>query len=823
MSYNQLISRPIKTNAKQGSYRPAFFDLAAFNLSNVEFHSRMFNEGEAELALLTEQFSFAYLREDKLRTIHAYDSQGELIPFSQFNNHFNISISSSNLFKSGKYLSRIFRPTRFGAFFKNIDVNINNSIPISKVDGLSVISVDLAKSLGYTKAEANESAQFTMFYKEGLVKGHCVFSDKIEHDVIVYGKDNIKSEIKFNSESFYLAIEPTKLSDTLRIDIQSILNLWDLFGQKQYFAWSVEGVNKFKEDLFSGKLINWLDNFDDIDPEDHDNENWTLRKALWHKIDYRRFPGLVRQAWSLFRSSMLNFAENKNGTPVFRIPVPSGIRGYFRVDLRNHDKDGSFSLSSDKTDVELDKYGNIWINPQIIEDFLSVKGGADLDDSAGIIPVEDGKAIIYRNPNQYGEYGLHSITYLDNLGPKEVNKIINIIPPKKVSKPKEEKQESTGNKLFDAYLKESKKEEEPISYTRDNLLRTYTKISANSANIGTAANGEMHRSAIGITNKSLMKSFMKAFNWNLERVIDSTVKEGISSSEDMEAVSLMIEKIIDDKIPTAKSLVHRFPEKKQPLVTVAEDHPLDEMLDAIKILIKHTDKEILGEGSVSKGNRVKGYIDRIEVPITEIGIANIENQMIDAAQTHLKSYNRSMAIMLDQTKKLKVYERESIRRKEIERIQSELRESFCQYEDEEKREITKHWAYQIYKSERAVHDSILWMEGISDYTIQMFGKVGIGYQIKKNGTIERYNQASKEMIKVEQIRIWSSKELKAELYKESQEIIICAGKVLIGNDEHNLGDECKIQEGDYLVREVVQSISKKTYRPLKNSLTLYLA
>jgi hypothetical protein len=320
-----------------------------------------------------------------------------------------------------------------------------------------------------------------------------------------------------------------------------------------------------------------------------------------------------------------------------------------------------------------------------------------------------------------------------------------------------------------------------------------------------------------------MKSYMKQFNWNLERVIDSTVKEGISSSEDMEAVGLMIEKIIDDKIPTANSLVHRFPEKKQSLVTLAENHPIDEMLEAIKMLIKYTDKEILGEGSVSKGNRIKGYIDRIEIPITEIGIANIENQMIDAAEALLKSYNREMAIMLDQTKKLKDYERESIRRKEIDRIQSDLRESFYQYEDEEKREITKHWAYQIYKSERAVHDSILWIEGISDYTMQMFGKVGIGYQLKKNGTIERYNQVSNEKVKVEQIRIWSSKELKAELYKESQEIIICTGKVLIGNDELNLGDECRIEEGEYLVRGVVQSISKKTYHPLKNSLTLYLA
>ena len=40
---------------------------------------------------------------------------------------------------------------------------------------------------------------------------------------------------------------------------------------------------------------------------------------------------------------------------------------------------------------------------------MEVKGGADQDDSVAIIPVEDGRAVIYRNPNQYGEYGIHKI------------------------------------------------------------------------------------------------------------------------------------------------------------------------------------------------------------------------------------------------------------------------------------------------------------------------------------------------------------------------------------------------------------------------------
>lgn len=816
--------KEVKTNIIQGSYRPRFFDNPKFKISSADFESEFFEEGNPELSLLNQDFSFAYLREDKLRIINVVDNNNQKVRFDNFLDRFNIKINSSNLFKSGKYLSRVFRTTKYGGFYRNLNIHINNNIPVSKVDGLSLISVRLAKSLGYRNAKPNQSAQFTLFYKEGLVKGHCVFSDKIDYDVIIYGRDNIKDEIRFDSEEFYLAIEPVKLSDTLRIDIQSLLNIWELFGQEQFFTWAADGVENFKRDLYNGTLNRWLDNFDSIEPEDYEKENWTLRKAIWHKLDYRDYPGLVRQAWSLFRSSLINMGENSKGIPAFRIPVPGGMRGYFRVDLRKHDKEGSFSLKSQKRDVELDQYGNIWINPEIIESFLEIKGGADLDDSAGIIPVENNRVIIYRNPNQYGEFGIHTITYLDNLAPSTVNILEGTIPLKKITETKSTEKIQTGNKLFDKYLSHQKSvKDKSVSYTIDNLLKSYTLISKNSTNIGTAANAEMQRSSVGIIDKKLMNQLLIKYSWDLERVIDSTVKEGVNSREDIDAVENMYEKIISCKIPVAKSLVYRFPKSLQKELTISKEHPLDELLEAIKLIIVHTDKEILGKGSVSKGDRIKGYIDKIDIPISKIGIANIDNPMTEISEELLLKYNKSMAIMLDKTNSLKDFEREIIRKNELQRIREELVNEFNLFNQPEKEEITKHWAYQIYKSEKAVHDSILWIDEIADYTIKMFANIGIAHHIGKNGSIERYKEKLTRIQKINSIRIWSNKEIRKEDYLNSDVALVIDKNVLMGDIELNLGDECRISEGEYKIKRVIQSRSKKTMRPLRNSLTLYLA
>ena len=761
----------VETNISQGSYRPPFFDLPEFNIKRAEFNSLFFNKEDVEKHLLQGQFSFTYLREDKLRVIDAFNTNGEHIQFKNFLQHFGINIKSKNLFKTGKYLSRVFRPIKYGSFFKGLDVHINNNHSGKITDGISLISVDLAKSLGWENAKAEMSAQFTLFFKNGLVKGHCVLSDKIKHDVVIYGSENIKTEISLSNGYEYVTLEPIKLGESLRMDIQSMLNLWALFGPEQYLSWAYQGMNKFKEDLFAGNLSRWLDNFDEIDKEEYDNEQWVLRKAIWANVDYTKYPGLIRSAWYMMKNSIMRYAEGLNGLPSFRIPILEGKRGYIRVDLREHDGDGNFLPAVEKDTVELDKYGNLWINETDIVEFMAVKGGADQDDSVCIIPIEDGKAVIYRNPNQYGEYGIHNIKSSD-IELRHVHKLVSKVPIKEI---KEEKGNVardflfSKNSILNSFLQTLEPSREYlIDYSLPNLIRTYTKISDNTASIGVAANAEMLRSAIGITKPKLMSTLIKKFNWNLERIIDATVKEGVDAKEDMESVRGFFNYIIENRVKIPAALLNRFPEKMQSEVVIELKHPMDELLEAIKILIDRIDLEILGRGSASRSNRITGLIDNLDTPIVELGMSAVNNPLYDLAVGIMKDYKRTIAIMLETTKDKDYVE--LLRKEGIEVIQTDLLRKMSVFSSDERSLIVNIMAYEIYKGSSAVHDSIIWigdkenLKGTASDTIVMLANAGLAYHVKKNGGVSRYQELKRAVTELKEVRVWSKEPFRADDY-----------------------------------------------------------
>ncbi|KAB2846947.1 MAG: hypothetical protein F9K45_00770 [Melioribacteraceae bacterium] len=822
----------MKDKTANNSYEYHFFNSTIHKISKVEFQSLFFSEADIERTLLEGRFSFAYLREDKLRNIDVYDTQGVRIKSNEFLKRFGIVINSSNLFKTGKYLSRVFRPSKYGSFVDNLDIHMNQNHNGKVTDGISLISLRLAHRLGWKEAQPEMSSQFTLFYKDGLVKGHCVVSDKIEHDVVIYGDDNIKKEITLTNGLNYIALEPVKLGNSLRLDIQSLLNLWEVFEGEKYLQWAFEGIEKFKEDLFNGKLVNWLDNFNEIDNEKYENENWTLRKAIWSKVDFRRYPGLVRAAWTMFRSSILTYAENSKGEPVFRIPVPDGKRAYLRVDLRNHNKDGNFCTTVKRQNVELDKYGNLWLNPNDAYDTLTTLGGADFDDSVGIIPVEDNKAIIYRNPNQYGEL-VHAKIIYKGVKAEAGHNISGSFPSKySFVEQMEFKRSVWDNTMLSEWLKKREKliptNNIIMDYTIANLIRAYNTIKDNSTNIGYAANGEMARSAIRITQEDYFLKIKNRFIWSLERIIDATVKDGIAADEDMKAVSDMYEYIIENKIPLPKSLFYRLPKKIQDKVCLADKHPLDELLEAVKYFIEEADKEILGSGSVSKGNRVKGKIDNLDIPIIEIGRSNLDNPLFEIGVSLLGYYNKNIAILLDITDKLPTFEKEMKRKEGIDKIQKSFLSKLSKYTIDERCLLAKVFAYQIYKTNRAPHDSILWirdidgLHGTANDTIQMLANLELGCQIKNNGSLKRVREKKVEKITTKNIRIWSSDSVSSIKYECASEILIESNKALINGSILNVGEECRISEGVYKIYSVVQAISRSNSRPLKNSLVVYL-
>lgn len=832
-SFTSLVHHKVEHNLNQGCYTLKFFELKDFGLSKVFLNSTEFSSGNAEKELLIGDHSFAYLREDKLHTLEAFDGSNNKILFKDFCLKFGIRIKSNNLFKTGKYLSRVFRPVRYAGHFRNIRVYINQNPKLmgNVTDGISLISLSLAKALGWKKAQAGMSAQFTMFFDQGLVKGNCVISDTIDHDVIVYGNENIKTEIALGNGIQYISLEPLKLSSTLRMDIQSLLNLWNLFGAEQYLDWAYKGIEEFKSDLLSGKLNNWLDDFDDLDAEDYETETWTLRQAIRHKLDYTRFPGLVRQGWTMFRSGMRQFALSGKGEPKFRIPVPSGLRGYIRVDLRNHDGDGNFTSNKNPEVVHLDKFGNLWVHPDLVTEFMEVKGGADQDDGVAIIPVEKNQAVIYRNPNQYGEYGIHKINY-ENITVDKINKLVGTVPQKTINAETQQNLVSEVlNPLLQSYLYNLPiKTQAPVEYSITNLLKTLFRITNNSASIGLAANAEMIRSAIGITDPELFEKLFKDYNWNLERIIDSTVKEGISATADMEAVANLIDYIIENDIAVPKALSYRFSEKQRSELIYHESHPLDNLLDGIKYFLDEADLEILGKGSVSRGNRVKGIIDNLDIPLIEIGSANLSNPLTDLAASLLKNYNRKIAILLEKSKDMEISEREICRQEGIEQTQKDLLADLSIYSPEDRQLLVQHWANSIYLSERAPHDSILWigdkedLKGTSMDTIKMLAALGIAHNINITAT-EKNRAITKTELKtsLSQVRVWSKNIISADAFESLTELLVVKKEALLGETSLHIGDECEIEDGLYNIKTIVQSKSKKNNSVLKNSLTIYLS
>ena len=387
---------------------------------------------------------------------------------------------------------------------------------------------------------------------------------------------------------------------------------------------------------------------------------------------------------------------------------------------------------------------------------------------------------------------------------------------------------SSGNTLLASFLSELQTHDDPIiEYNLENLIKTYTKISQSFVSIGVAANAEMIRSAIDIMQPELFEELKQRFNWNLERIIDATVKDGVDAKEDMDAVTGLFKHVAVNKICVPETIKHRFPESIRGEVIIATKHPLDELLGAIKYLIAKTDKDILGEGSAAKGNRILGMIDNLKTPIIELGLSAINNPIHDVAINLMKNYNQKIAILRESTKDKN--NPETLRTEGIEKIQNSLLKELGKFTGDERYLIVNIWSYNIYKSVAAVHDSILWigdkddLRGTASDTIEMLANTGFAFHVNNDEYLKRFREVHEPSTELKQIRVWSKEELRAEDFSGFTQLTIQGKEVLLGDAVLNLGDEFKIENNTYPIKTVVQSLSRKNKDiPLKNSLTIYL-
>lgn len=366
-----------------------------------------------------------------------------------------------------------------------------------------------------------------------------------------------------------------------------------------------------------------------------------------------------------------------------------------------------------------------------------------------------------------------------------------------------------------------------IDYSVKNLLKRYTSISSNSASIGITANGEMIKSAIGIEHPKTFELLNKYFIWDLERIIDSTVKDGVSCSDDMKAIRNMYSFIIINNIKLPKSIIHRLPNRFQESAKISEGHLLDELLEAIKMLITKADREIVGSGSVKKGNRIEGWVDSLNILVIELGMANLGNEKNKKAKVLLKKYNKQIAILLEKTKNIQRADKMKEIKKKVESIQSDYLVELSKYTSEERYKIILSITYEIYKSSSSVHDSILWINdknsanGTALDMIEILSKIGEAFTVKENGNVQREEIRPAKRI-VETIRLWSKERIDIETISSANEVLIENRQALIGDKLLNIGDACRLNNGIYSLLSLAPSYNQSKNSYLYNSFSATL-
>ena len=192
----------------------------------------------------------------------------------------------------------------------------------------------------------------------------------------------------------------------------------------------------------------------------------------------------------------------------------------------------------------------------------------------------------------------------------------------------------------------------------------------------------------------------------------------------------------------------------------------------------------------------------------------------------MRKYNRQMALMLKEAEKMEPHKKEIFRIKHTSEIQENLLKKLDTFKIVDRKEILKVFAYDVYKSEKSIHDSILWisdredLRGTASDMIDMLCDLGMAARV--TATRERKIIKSRTMVQIKQIRLWSKQEIELEKFSEATQVIVTEREAVINETTLNLGEENSISAGSYEIKEVAHVISRKTQRPLKKSISVLL-
>ncbi|MCZ7569325.1 MAG: hypothetical protein M5U01_12200 [Ardenticatenaceae bacterium] len=330
-------------------------------------------------------------------------------------------------FVLSKRISRIMRPHVVSGFFDAGEVAIrylDQDEAGKKVwDGAGVISramlrkfvlsdeMEPAKRARLERELATvRRVEFTILSERGQDKGHAIVADELPDGMDFLLPRETKREVRLTSGRTFVGISAVHGAAEMRLDIQSVVNLYPFFEPEQLLEWLRQEGDLFLEGIEAGRVNEAMQQIDRHATLE-EVTGWHLREFVASGGDVRWFPSLVRTLVDQ-HLARLNHSTLEN----LRLPIPGG-RLYVMPAAVGWAA-GLNGLDVPRGQIQLDVAGGTaWVND---EDWLrlpdspkdagiaAILGGADNDDALWLHPFTDHdgerKVLAWRSPNQPGEY-----------------------------------------------------------------------------------------------------------------------------------------------------------------------------------------------------------------------------------------------------------------------------------------------------------------------------------------------------------------------------------------------------------------------------------
>ncbi|MCI0731759.1 MAG: hypothetical protein L0332_34250 [Chloroflexi bacterium] len=332
-----------------------------------------------------------------------------------------------------KRLSRLLRPHFLSGFFAAEEVTIRylDSLDANgrKVwDGAGVVSRAMLRKMVLSQdmppakraqllreIDLARRVEFTLLTANGQDKGHAIVADDLDADFVL--PRDTKGEVRLTNTTIFAGLTAVHGREEMRLDIQSLINLYPFFEENQLLEWLGQEGELFVQSIQEGTAAAMMGRID---------EYVSLADVTgWHVREYLASGGHPLWFGSITKSLINQHLArlNRSTREKLRLPIPGGR--LYVMPAAVGQAAGIENLSVPRGHIQLDPtYGTAWVND---EDWLAlgdspnpgrtgadgegiaaILGGADNDDALWVHPFTDydgtRRVLAWRSPNQVGEY-----------------------------------------------------------------------------------------------------------------------------------------------------------------------------------------------------------------------------------------------------------------------------------------------------------------------------------------------------------------------------------------------------------------------------------